>query len=58
MAIFSERYAQSPLLRLDNTVVNEDGIVNQAIGDSILKACVHYFYQIFISHQMIALQKL
>ena len=34
---FSEKYRQSPFLRLDNTVVNEDGIANQPIDDSILK---------------------
>ena len=34
---FSENYRQSPILRLDNTVVNEDGIANQTIDDSILK---------------------
>ena len=32
---FSGKYRQSPYLRLDNTVVNEDGIPNQSINDSI-----------------------
>ena len=34
---FLEKYRQSPFLRLDNTVVNEDGIANQPIDDSIIK---------------------
>ena len=34
---FSEKYRQSPFLRLDNTVVNKDGTANQPIDDSILK---------------------
>ena len=34
---FSEKYRQSPFLRLGNTVVNEDGIANQPIDDCILK---------------------
>ena len=35
---FSEKYRQSPFLRLDNTVVNEDGIANQPTDDSILES--------------------
>ena len=34
---FSEKYRESPFLRLDNTVVNKDGIANQPIDNSILK---------------------
>ena len=34
---FSEKYRQSPFLRLDNTVINKDGISNQPIHDSILE---------------------
>ena len=34
---FSEKYRQSPFLRLDNTVVNEDGIANQLIDNSMLE---------------------
>ena len=34
---FSEKYRQSPFLRLDNTVINKDGISNQPIDDSILE---------------------
>ena len=34
---FSEKYRQSPFLRLDNTVVNKDGIENQPIDDSIFE---------------------
>ena len=34
---FLEKYTQSPFLRLDNIVVNGDGIANQPIDDSILK---------------------
>ena len=34
---FSEKYSQSPFLRLDNTVINKDGISNQPIDDSILE---------------------
>ena len=34
---FSEKYRQSPFLRLGNTVVNKDGIENQPIDDSIFE---------------------
>ena len=34
---FSEKYKQLLFLRLENTVVNEDGIANQPIDVSILK---------------------
>ena len=34
---FSEKYREWPFLRLDNTVVNKDGIANQPIENSILK---------------------
>ena len=34
---FSEKYRQSPFLRLDNTVVNEDGIANKPIDNSMLE---------------------
>ena len=34
---FSEKSRLSPFFRLDNAVVNENGIANQPIEDSILK---------------------
>ena len=34
---FSEKYRQWPFLRLDNTVVNEDGTGNQPIDDGMVK---------------------
>ena len=34
---FTEKYRQSPFLRLDNTVVNKDGIANQPIDNSMLE---------------------
>ena len=34
---FLEKYRQSPFWRLDNTVVNEDGIAIQPIDDSIIR---------------------